>query len=397
MTLLSILIPTRNRQRYIMPLIESILADSNQSFEIVIQDNSDTSILENFIDQINDSRVKYHFVESIISFSENFQKGIELCTGEYVCVIGDDDGINSRITEFAQFMKENQIEAVSFMPKVSYFWPGIDGLTRPNSGTFQIGEIKATTKRYKVSVEIVRLLKNAGQEYYKFGLPKIYHGIIKKTKIDECLEKFPRIFDSFSPDIYSCIKLSSCIDMVYIVDFPFSIAGACPESASAASMTKKHEGNFESTPHFRGFDDFHWSDLVPKFYSVETIWAQSLIMALSNDEQKHYIKYFDEKRLLQYCFSNHPKYRKLVLDFSYAKYTKQRRWLYSLVSYRIRSAKFFNRTMLRLKIILGLTYYKKYNNINDIFKASTILESHLSQRHDFLYEKLLNNFRNLDK
>ena len=47
--LLSIVIPTKNRQKYALSIIQTILSIKDYALELVIQDNSDTNELENSI------------------------------------------------------------------------------------------------------------------------------------------------------------------------------------------------------------------------------------------------------------------------------------------------------------------------------------------------------------
>ena len=59
--LLSIVIPTRNRQKYLLSTVASILEITSDDFEIIIHDNSDTDSLKGLITQdCLDPRIDYH-------------------------------------------------------------------------------------------------------------------------------------------------------------------------------------------------------------------------------------------------------------------------------------------------------------------------------------------------
>ena len=93
--LLSILIPTRNREKYAIQVIKHILEFNNNNFQLVIQDNSDSKNLEILLDEYKyDSRLNYFYCGNILSFVDNFNLGISNCKGQYLTIIGDDDGIN---------------------------------------------------------------------------------------------------------------------------------------------------------------------------------------------------------------------------------------------------------------------------------------------------------------
>ncbi|MDK2810425.1 MAG: hypothetical protein PWR27_1134 [Petroclostridium sp.] len=375
--LLSIVVPTRNRQKIVINVIKSILKINSNDFELVIQDNSDNNDLMIELTNLIDDRLVYNYEPETITFSENFQRGIELCSGQYVCFIGDDDGVNPEIVNLAHELNRLDIDSVSFKNSVSYFWPGIPGLTNERNGTLQIGDIKCTFDKYNVDEEFDKLLRNGGQEYLKFGLPKLYHGIIKKEIIDTITKTYGKCFDSLSPDIFSTVLLSEFIKITYVTDYPYTIAGSCSRSASAASMTKKHEGKLEDAPHFRGFVGYSWSDFVPKFYSVETIWAESLVFALKKIKNENLLEKFSQNKMMQHCLDNHPSYKKIIIDS--AKANDIRLSIYSIYLSRLvkRTRKNINRIVIRLEIIFNIRSYFKDSSIPDMVGATSVLEENL--------------------
>ncbi|MEG2541541.1 MAG: glycosyltransferase, partial [Clostridia bacterium] len=92
--ILSIIIPTKNRQEYCIAAIKHICELSVRTdFEIVIQDNSDDDSLRQAVASIGDKRVIYNYHGGVLSFVDNFSEGFEHSCGEYVCYIGDDDTV----------------------------------------------------------------------------------------------------------------------------------------------------------------------------------------------------------------------------------------------------------------------------------------------------------------
>ena len=59
--LVSIAIATKNRQKYCIEAIKSILAYNNPEIEIAIADNSETSEVKEFIEKINSTFIKYFY------------------------------------------------------------------------------------------------------------------------------------------------------------------------------------------------------------------------------------------------------------------------------------------------------------------------------------------------
>src|SRR6266576_1177953 len=93
--LLSIVIPTKNRQYTCLYAIESVLLLNKEDIEIVIQDCSDSNILEKqIIDKCGtDTGISYEYVETKPSMTDNWNRAFERAKGIYKCGIGDDDAV----------------------------------------------------------------------------------------------------------------------------------------------------------------------------------------------------------------------------------------------------------------------------------------------------------------
>src|SRR5687768_13393833 len=93
--LLSIIIPTKNRQYTCLYAIESALNMKSDIFEVVVQDCGDTNSLEEAIVSKfgNDNRLKYRYTNTSPSMTENWNLAITHAKGKYICGIGDDDAV----------------------------------------------------------------------------------------------------------------------------------------------------------------------------------------------------------------------------------------------------------------------------------------------------------------
>jgi len=74
------------------------------------------------------------------------------------------------------------------------------------------------------------------------------------------------------------------------INLPLTIAGVCSSCGGADAPKGKHEGKLEDAPHLRGHDNYHWSKLVPEFYSVETIWVDSALAAFNDLNQNQMLE-----------------------------------------------------------------------------------------------------------
>lgn len=309
--LLSIIIPTKNRQPYAVKAVEQILSINKDNIQVVIQDNSDDeSLFEMLSAYANDKRLKYQYSSGIISFVDNFNLAVEISDGEYLCLIGDDDGIIPQVMDVTEWASKNNIDAVKPGLNAVYFWPNSGALrNRADNGYFNINKITVQAKICNPMKEVVKLLNKGGQNYLSLNLAKLYHGIVRK----ECLENIKRqtgkYFGGLSPDIYLAVALSLTVDAIVQIDFPLTISGICSKSGSADSVTGRHTGKLEDAPHFRGYDKYKWSDLVPRFYSVETIWADSALAAIKDLNKQELFEEFNVAALAAYCINRYPQFK----------------------------------------------------------------------------------------
>jgi glycosyltransferase involved in cell wall biosynthesis len=313
--LLSIIIPTKNRQAYVLKAVEQIFRLNDQRIQVVIQDNSDETILLEMLSNYNNPiRLKYNYTAGMVSFVDNFSLAISIADGEYVCIIGDDDGIVPQIIDVTEWASKNSIDAVKPELSAVYFWPNSEALgSRTDHGCLSITKITAQARMCNPFNEVVSLLNQGGQNYLSLDMVKLYHGIVRK----ECLEKIKRqigkYFGGLSPDIYIAVALSLTVDHVVAIDFPLTISGICNKSGSADAATGRHTGKLEDAPHFLGHQQYEWSDLVPRFYSVETIWADSALAAIKDLNKLAMLNEFNVAALAVYCLKKHPQFKDTIM------------------------------------------------------------------------------------
>lgn len=313
--LLSIVIPTKNRQYYASMAVKQIISVTAENIQIVIQDNSDTNELLSMLggDKMEE-RIKYDYVRKELSFVDNFNHAIENCDGEYICMIGDDDGINPDIAKLVTWAKKNNIQAIKTGLQAVYLWPdaGLDEYS--SSGQLDLYPISKKRVFVHPRKNVINFLRYGCLNYLDLNLVKLYHGIVRK----ECLSVLKRTrgyyIGGLSPDIYSAIALSLNIENLLVIEYPYTISGICKKSGSADSATGRHTGNLSDAPHFKGHDKYEWAPEIPAFYSVETIWADSALAAVKDYAPEYINKYFDIYIFSIYNIIRYNKYKKTILQ-----------------------------------------------------------------------------------
>jgi hypothetical protein len=313
-SLLSIVIPTRNRMAYAPSAIKSILSIPDPDLELVIQDSSDTRALERYlIEKINDPRLRYHYSTPPMSGVENFNAAAELATGEYVTFIGDDDGVNPEIMAAVRWMKSEQLDALSPTTCAHYSWPDLVSRHFGKRHASCLYVWRFTGKRYfpDVETEMRRCVRGAGQEIGY--LPKVYTGIVRKACIDQVKERTGVYFGGASPDIFGALAVANFIQRYCIVDYPLLLAGGSGKSTAGDSAKGKHIGRLEDIPHLKPEVVRNWPGVIPRFYSVETVRAQAALAALEAMGRYDLICQFNVPLLHALCALAHHDYLPLIL------------------------------------------------------------------------------------
>lgn len=311
---LSIVIPTKNRQKYCIAAIRQILSMNLNDIEIIVQDNSDNNTLRNtFVAEINSGIVKYNYVSGIISFVDNFSAPIPLCTGEYVCMIGDDDGILPNIIDVVNLAIKNGYDAVIPGLNAVYIWPSDKPIVKgAENGYLCLSYIKNRSREVDLNKSVMRLLRNGGQEYQSCDLPRLYHGIVKREILDSVKSKTGAYFKGLTPDIYMAVALALTCKKVLAIDYPITISGICPKSGSSDSATGRHTGNLKDAPHFRGHDNYQWDFKAPAIYSVESIWGETALRALKEFNRQDLYKEFNIAALDGICLVKYPQFKDII-------------------------------------------------------------------------------------
>lgn len=284
MPLLSIIIPTRNRQEYLIASV-SVALNNLKDAEVIVCDNSDDNRLQFDLGRFTaGGRVKYHYSQDSLSVVGNFERALAMASGEYVIFIGDDDSIGPGLEEIAQWaMQENVDAVVSYRSTflASYFWPGVKSKYFGDAYSSQLfvnsfsGRKTAIQPSKALAAVASRLGGGLGD------LPRAYHGLISRTLISRIIKRHGNLFGGVSPDIYSATLISANCKNPFIVDYPFVIPGASPTSTAGQGAERSDRGDLRSTEHIGRFgSNLQWDPRIPAFYSPHTVWAFSLCKAL---------------------------------------------------------------------------------------------------------------------
>lgn len=315
--ILSIIIPTKNRQYYALNSVKQILAVCGSDVEIIIQDNSDEATLKDQLSELPCENIVYNYKAGVLSFVDNFDLAIGLSSGKYVMIIGDDDGVTSLALKIAKWADHNNICAVRPALSFVYFWPDSKVFDHEDNGILHIYNYSGKITKYDPKNGMKSLLRQSCQNYLDSKLLKLYHGIVRRDLLEHIKKKTGRYVGGLSPDIYLSVALSlTAENEAFDINIPATISGICMGSGSSQSATGEHTGKLEEAPHFRGHTDYEWNKKIPRFYSVETIWGDSAMAAVQNINPD-YADYYKPETLTYRCLRKYPLFKPEIMRSYY--------------------------------------------------------------------------------
>jgi hypothetical protein len=281
--------------------------------EVVVSDTSDDNKLyeqlsENNLSLIDDPRLKFLRPTAKLDMTGNHNFVIAAATGEYVCLIGDDDTITAEAITAAVWASENNIEVIAPNVVANYAWPDFRSRyfgTKHSSRLYvpkKVGHIELHDS--KNAFESALLNATQGTD----GLPKIYHGIVKRALLEKIRKLSGTYFYGSSPDVSGAISLVLCSKSFVTINYPLTIPGASAGSNTGRSALNQHKGKLSSESQTKSFGNKGWSEGVPKFFSVETVWAHAALETIKKIAP-NMVSSFNYAKLLAVCSVLHPEFK----------------------------------------------------------------------------------------
>jgi len=299
--LLSIVISTKNRYNYLKILVLRLLQFKRSDFEIIIQDNSNNNKeISTFLNLTGDDRIKYFYHPEKLDVCANSDLAVGHSQGEYVCFVGDDDGITEESINICYFLKKHDIDSANCNIAI-YDWPD---LFKKYYGYATSGEVRFQRFTGKITEidhdkELIKILR-FGAQVVRRGV-RLYQGIIRKECLDRLKAHTGTYFPGPVPDMSSAIGVIPFIDKHVFVDYPLIIAGSSGKSTAGMGAKKKHQGEIREISHLPLNTADNWSKEIPFYWSGPTIWAEGALQALKNTGQSDLIRYFNFNNVLALC------------------------------------------------------------------------------------------------
>lgn len=226
---LAVVIPTRNRIRYLRVLLSHIFSEPSYDpdfADIIVLDNNCTDGTKGHL--ANLSAVKVLSSTSDLSMADNWKRIIpELSNYKWCIFIGDDDCLMPGFFEKARnLITSHQGIKIFSWRSPSYRWPTAP--SDPNTLMMQ-----TCNKPQLVSSEKY-ISACFGQLQGIMAPPGFYHSICDTSLINDCIHKYGEFDFGHVPDFGSGILFMSVTNEYYLHNVPLSVMGFGSKSTGAS-------------------------------------------------------------------------------------------------------------------------------------------------------------------
>lgn len=303
--ILSVIIPTKNRYKYLKECL-LIINDFNRcDFEIVVHDNSENNVeILSFIDETYCPNLKYYHDPQYLTVSQNSDSAIKYASGQYVVFIGDDDCITETLIDLCWLLNEFNVDACN-VGMAGYYWPDVD-LKNTTLNYFKFKRQNYKFQNVNTMEELKRCINLGGQS---LGLlPRVYHAVLSREVLSCIKKQHGTCFPGPSPDMANAVASSFFVKTQLYFDAPLLVSGSSAQSTAGMALRGTHKKKLKEVTHLGADIMSVWDPIVPALWLQYTIWPASLLLALKTSNQKVLINGFNRYPMLARIILRHPDY-----------------------------------------------------------------------------------------
>lgn len=230
----SVVIPTRNRPRTLPFTLRTCLEQDFDSFEIVVADNCSTPPAVQCMPEVP-ARVRIVRSEIPLALSDNWEAGVSQSRGEFVTVLGDDDGLQpGALLKADRLIRDFGADAVN-SAQAMYLWPDTPS---PSAGRLAIPVMRQTV----VGPPQALIAEVAAFRLPYVRLPMLYNSFVRRDVLDRLRSLMGRLLVDPIADVFSGFAVAWAARMYVQFGEPLSVAGLSSTSNGIADLFPKKGG-----------------------------------------------------------------------------------------------------------------------------------------------------------
>ena len=241
----SVLVPTRNRLEYLPMAIETVRRQDYQDWEIIVSDNDSPQDIAGYVAGLHDPRIRYLRTDRFVSVTENWNTALAASRGDYVVMLGDDDGlVPGYFTTMEGLLNTYGQPDLVYTSAYLYAFPGVlpgypDGLL----DRLPLG-FPSAPHPYWLDVEQARRIPRQLLDFRRTIGLNIQFWLISRATIDAVQAK-GAFFQSPFPDFYTTCVLFLTASRILIDPRPQVIVGMTQKSYGFFLFNHQEQGGVE--------------------------------------------------------------------------------------------------------------------------------------------------------
>ncbi|MCS6866260.1 MAG: glycosyltransferase family 2 protein [Gemmataceae bacterium] len=226
----SVVIPTRERAETLRYALQTCLDQNYEPYEIIVSDNHSSPATKAVVEELASPKIRYIRTSEPVAMSVNWEYAVAHARGDYVLVIGDDDGLLPHaLPELDRLANSRDMKALRWSPAY-YTWPTI---ALPGQGNY-LRLPMSTVLEEREGVETIRQV--ARFEAFYTELPMLYNAAVRRDVLDELRQRVGRIFPHPIPDVYSGFAVAYVSQRFWYTTAPMTISGQSHASNGIATL-----------------------------------------------------------------------------------------------------------------------------------------------------------------
>lgn len=232
----SIIIPTFDCHDTLIKTIETCTAQEFKDFEVIVCHDLSNPDVRAMVEAFEDERVKFVGSDKRMVMSDNWELAVSHAKGEYLIIVGDDDGLMLHaLKELDRILNELNVKVVRW-DRVYYNWPCL--IIKELANEMQIPLEKKSI--FVNAKKIIPKIANLKTSYTM--LPMLYNSAIHRDLVKELIEKTGRVFKAYNADIYSGFAFAHLAGIYVSLGRPMSInAGAAHSIGTLRNVSRTTE------------------------------------------------------------------------------------------------------------------------------------------------------------
>ncbi len=275
----SIVVATKDRYETLFDCIDGLLLNYDRDdIEIIVRDNSAHPRIQDFTARFGGQHnLVFLYDNTPVSQSENYELAVARARGDFVIMLGDDDGVAGGLLEIAAWMDRHALDA--FLPGTSiYRWPGVSPRLSASNPDGWLSQQALLAPRLVDAEHERRAVFASGCTSLR-NMPTMYHALVRRSCLDRLRAEAGACFPGPSPDMANAFALSYMVGRMAAAQLPVVISGNSLNSGAGLGLRGKHFGEISDLPFLPRDTTARWNPFIPFCWSGQTIWCQSAYSA----------------------------------------------------------------------------------------------------------------------